>query len=60
MTILLPKFANRFDHQKGAIFGFGSSAANEPHGGVLKIMNISQETLKTMDFHVPVHNLAQE
>ena len=60
IAILLPKFASGFEYQKGAIFGFGPSAENEPKAGVMKISGIDDETLQRLDSNVPVHNLAQE
>ena len=60
MTIILPKFAYGFDYQRGAIFGFGPSAELEPRGGVMRIKDVDEDTLKTLDDNVPVHNLAQE
>ena len=59
MVLSLKMFAEGFDYQKGAIFGFGPSANNET-GSVLKIANVNEETLGKLDKFVAVHNLGEE
>ena len=59
ITLLLKMFAEGFDYQKGAIFGFGPSSNMETNS-VLKIANVDDETLDKMDKFVPVHNLGEE
>ena len=60
IAIALPKFANGFNTQKGAIFGFGLSAELERIGNVLKLCNTDSNALDRLDTHVQIHNLAQE
>ena len=59
LGLALKMFAEGFDHQKGAIFGFGPSAEKET-GSVLKISTVDEDTLGKMDRYVPVHNLGEE
>ena len=60
MAIVLPKFAQGFKLQKGAIFGFGPSSEMQPSMGALKVSGVDDETLKKLDSNVAVHNMAQE
>ncbi len=60
IEIVLPKFAQGFDLQKGAIFGFGPSSEMQPRMGVLKVSGLDNESLKKLDSNVDVHNMAQE
>ena len=52
-------FGDGFDYQKGAIFGFGPSAAADT-GKITKISNLDTETLEKMDANVLVHNVLEE
>ena len=60
IAIALPKCASSFNTQKGAIFGFGSSAELEPAGNVFKLCNTDSNTPDKLDTNVQIHNLAQE
>ena len=52
-------FGDGFDYQKGAIFGFGPSAAADT-GKITKMSNLDTETLEKMDANVLVHNVLEE
>ena len=56
ITLLLGKFAQGFEYQKGAIFGFGSRKDDDT-GTVLKICNLS--LIAELD-QAQVHNLNEE
>ena len=58
MSLALKEFASGFSHQKGAIFGFGPTAA-EDTGHVLKISTLSEDEMKVLD-KVMVHNIGEE
>ena len=58
IQILLRKFADGFELQKGAIFGFGEKKEN-PTGTVLKISEQSEERMEVID-RVQIHNLSEE
>ena len=59
VTVALPKFANGFETQIGAIFRLGLSADPDP-SSVLKVYNTDKGTLEKFDMHVQFHNLAQD
>ena len=52
-------FAEGFDYQKGAIFGFGPSASKDTEI-VLKICDTSEAMLNKLDENVQVHNILEE
>ena len=56
LKICLSKFEQGFHKQKGAIFGFGSSAVDDT-GSILKISSLEDKALLQT---VPVHNLGEE
>jgi len=56
IRICLRKFSKGFEKQKGAIFGFGSTA-NDDTGSVLKLSTIEDKSILT---NTPIHNLAEE
>lgn len=58
LHIILPRLAEGFSDQRGAIFGFGPNA-EEDTGTILKIEGISQaKRMKLMK--APIHNLNEE
>ena len=59
LELALSMFVYGFDYQKGAIFGFGPSAAKDT-GNVLKISDVDEETIKKLDNSVQVHNIPEE
>ena len=52
------RFADGFDHQKGAIFRFSDESCRET-GPVLKISNLDEEELNVLNT-IQVHNLGEE
>lgn len=58
VKILLKKFADGFELQKGAIFGFGEKKDNAT-GTVLKISEESEERIEVID-HLQIYNLSEE
>ena len=52
-------FADGFEYQKGAIFGFGPSASKDT-GTALKICDTSKAMLTKLDENVQVHNILDE
>ena len=56
--MLLRKFSQGFEYQKGAIFGFGGTKDDET-GTVLKICNLTDAELVKLD-QAQVHNLSEE
>ena len=56
LKICLLKFQKGFDKQKGAIFGFGTTA-EEDTGNILKLCSLSDRTILSGE---PVHNLGEE
>ena len=60
IRILLKMFADGFGHQKGAIFGFGKSAAEDTHKNVAKICTMSPDDINILDINVQIHNIGEE
>ena len=58
ITLLLKKFANGFEYQKGAIFGFGDTK-NDDTGTVTKICKLNETEMKTLG-RAQTHNLGEE
>ena len=46
VRILLKMFADGFEHQKGAIFGFGKNASSDTPKNVAKISTMNKEELE--------------
>ena len=59
MEIILPRLAEGFSEQRGAIFGFGPHA-EEDTGTLLKISSITDETKRRKLNNTAVHNLNEE
>ena len=59
LKLCLIKFADGFLKQKGAIFGFGSTAADDT-GTVLKICEVVDPAEKKLLLKAPLHNLGEE
>lgn len=58
IKILLKKFADGFELQKGAIFGFGEKKESTT-GTVLKISSQDEDMMRVID-QVQIHNLGEE
>ena len=58
LSIIMPKFADGFSTQRGALYGFGPNAENETDD-LLKISNINADMKRKLD-KAPVHNLSEE
>ena len=52
--------ADGFDHQRGAIFGFGKNAMKDTAENVVKICDMSEDRLKILDDNVQVQNLGEK
>ena len=53
-------FADGFEHQKGAIFGFGKNASSDTPKNVAKISTMYKEELEILDKNVQTHNIGEE
>ena len=60
LKILKEMIADGLHVQKGAIFSFGPSKDAETSQNVLKISDVDHSVIKTLDEHVPVHNIGEE
>ena len=60
VRILLKMFADEFEHQKGAIFGFGKNASSDTPKNVAKISTMNKEELEILDKNVQTHNIGEE
>ena len=58
LTLLLKKFAQCFEYQKRAIFGFGKSKDDDT-GTVFKICNLTEDELEVLE-KAEIHNLGEE
>ena len=58
MKMMITKIADRFDLQRGAIFGFGTDAKDDT-GPLLKVADLTEEEKRELD-KATVHNLAEE
>ena len=56
LKLCLGKFKKGFELQKGAIFGFGSTAQNDT-GSILKLVSLEDKSVLA---DTPVHNLGEE
>ena len=52
-------FADGFDYQKGAIFGFKHSKDKETETAI-KLCGVDSEALELLDEDIPVHNIGEE
>ena len=59
LSILLPRLADGFSDQRGALFGFGPKA-DESTDSLLKISKIEDEAKKNKLKKAPIHNLNEE
>ena len=60
LKILMKMIAEGFDHQKGAIFGFGENKSKETDKNVVKVCSLTKKEKDTLDENVQVHNLGEE
>ena len=58
LSLLLKKFANGFEYQKGAIFGFDGQKSDDT-GTVLKSGDLDDENINQLN-QVQIHNLSEE
>ena len=59
LNIILPRLAEGFSEQRGALFGFGPKA-NDDTGTLLKVSEVNDEAKRRKLNQVPVHNLNEE
>ena len=60
VRILLKMFANGFEHQKGAIIGFGKNARKETSKNVAKICAMDAEEVQKLDKNAQTLNIGEE
>ena len=53
-------FADGFEHQKGAIFGFGKNATSDTANHVAKICSMDKKQVEVLDKNVQTHNIGEE
>ncbi len=60
IKIIMKMIAEGFDHQKGAIFGFGKNKSKDTDTDVVKICSLTEKEKETLDANAQVHNLGEE